>query len=90
MPNIDKPEFWKDPEAVVPVQKPSQGRIVLYRHPGSADGRYPSQTSPAMVQSVDAENPYKCLLFVFGPKGQHMDWCEHGDGPCQWAWPPRI
>jgi len=27
-------------------------------------------------------------LFVFGPKGQHMDdGLKQGDGPCQWNWP---
>ncbi len=29
-------------------------------------------------------------LFVFGPKGQHMDdGLTQGDGPCQWNWPKR-
>jgi hypothetical protein len=70
--------------------KPSQGRIVLYNHPGSADGKYAPTTSPAIVRAVCKDDPYKCELFVLGPKGQHQDWAEYGNGPCQWSWPPRI
>jgi hypothetical protein len=30
-------------------------------------------------------------LFVFGPKGQHMDeGLTQGDGPCQWNWPKMV
>lgn len=68
---------------------PTQGRIVIYHHPGSADGKYPPQTSPAIIQQVDQIDPNRCLLFVFGPKGQHMDWSDYGEGPCQWSWPTR-
>lgn len=30
--------------------KPSIGRIVIYNHPGSADGKYPPTQSPAIIQ----------------------------------------
>ena len=74
---------------IVGSQKPSQGRIVIYHHPGSADGKYPPTTSPAIIQSVQADG--SCTLFVFGPKGQHMDsGLVEGTGPCQWSWPPRV
>lgn len=70
-------------------QKPSKGRIVLYNHPGSADGTYPPTQSPAIIQDVAADGSVR--LFVFGPKGQHMDdGLVQGDGPCQWNWPPRV
>lgn len=70
-------------------QSPSQGRIVIYQHPGSADGKYAAQTSPAIIQSVNPDGT--CRLFVFGPKGQHMDdYLQYGTGPCQWHWPPRT
>ena len=70
-------------------QKPSIGRIVIYNHPGSADGKYPPQQSPAIIQNVAEDGT--CRLFVFGPKGQHMDdGLKQGDGPCQWNWPPRV
>lgn len=69
--------------------KPSIGRIVIYQHPGSADGKFPPQKSPAIIQAVlDEEGT--CRLFVFGPKGQHMDECKQGNGPCEWSWPERI
>jgi hypothetical protein len=69
--------------------KPSIGRIVIYTHPGSADGKYPSQKSPAIIQHVAEDGSVR--LFVFGPKGQHMDeGLTQGDGPCQWNWPERV
>ena len=36
-------------------QKPSIGRIVVYNHPGSADGKYPPTQSPAIIQNVAAD-----------------------------------
>lgn len=69
-------------------QKPSIGRIVVYNHPGSADGTYPPTQSPAIIQQVMDDG--KCRLFIFGSKGQHMDVHAQGDGPCQWNWPPRV
>jgi hypothetical protein len=76
-------------------QKPSVGRIVLYHHPGSADGKYPPTISPAIVQKV-YDNPLDpgpdpVDLWVFGPKGLHKDGpLYYGEGPCQWSWPPRV
>lgn len=71
------------------AQKPSIGRIVIYNHPGSADGKYPPTQSPAIIQHVADDGT--CRLFVFGPKGQHMDeGLTQGNGPCQWNWPPRV
>lgn len=77
--------------------KPTIGRIVIYHHPGSADGRYAPQVSPAIIREVkeitppDTTHPqYECQLFVFGPKGQHQDWATEGTGPCQWSWPERV
>jgi hypothetical protein len=72
-----------------PPQKASIGRIVLYHHPGSADGKYPPAVSPAIVQHVADDGSVR--LFVFGPKGQHMDdGLVYGTGPCQWSWPERV
>lgn len=74
--------------------KPSIGRIVHYHHPGSADGKYPPQLSPAIIREVDTsaegEAKGRVQIFVFGPKGQHQDWADFGTGPCQWSWPPRV
>lgn len=69
--------------------KPSIGRIVIYNHPGSADGKYPPTQSPAIIQSVAADG--SVTLWVFGPKGIHCySGLKEGDGPCQWIWPPRV
>lgn len=69
------------------VQVPDMGRMVRYNHPGSADGKFPARQSPAMIQEVLSSDGL-CRLFVFGPKGQHMDEVSYGDGPSQWSWPP--
>lgn len=70
-------------------QKPSIGRVVLYHHPGSADGKYPPMVSPAIVQKVHSDD---CVdLWVFGSKGFHKnDSTLRGYGPSQWNWPPRV
>jgi hypothetical protein len=67
------------------MMKVKQGDIVLYNHPGSACGKYPPTKSPAIVQHVFENGSVR--LFVFGPKGQHMDdHIQFGSGPCQWEW----
>ena len=69
--------------------KATIGRIVIYHHPGSADGKYPPQDSPAIVQHANEDG--SCRLFVFGPKGIHADdGLTEGQGPCQWSWPERT
>lgn len=81
--------------------KPTIGRIVIYHHPGSADGKYPATDSPAIIRAVKILEHYdskegkpfnqtECQLFVFGPKGQHQDWATEGTGPSQWSWPERV
>jgi hypothetical protein len=62
------------------MPKPSIGRIVIYNHPGSADGKFPPKQSPAgrdVVFSV-----YGGLFFNHN--------VEEGDGLGQWHWPPRV
>lgn len=66
-------------------KKVVMGQVVRYKHPGSLDGTFLPRYSPAMVQEVLDEATGRCRLFVFGPKGQHMDDVECGDGPCQWS-----
>ncbi len=72
--------------------KPTVGRIVLYNHPGSADGTHPPCQSPAIVQSViEHDGETYVNLWVFGPHGFHKnDGTLQGDGPCQWNWPQRV
>lgn len=67
------------------MRKVKLGDIVLYNHPGSACGKYLPTQSPAIVQHVFENDSVR--LFVFGPKGQHMDDnITFGNGPCQWEW----
>jgi hypothetical protein len=70
--------------------KPSIGRIVVYNHPGSADGRFPPKQSPAVVQLVNEDGTVE--LFVMSVYGglffNHN--VEQGDGPSQWQWPLRL
>ena len=74
--------------------KPSMGRVVIYNHPGSADGKYPPQQSPAIIMNVHVIEPGVTVvdLFVmsntggiFFPKN-----LLQGDGPTQWNWPVRV
>lgn len=70
--------------------KPSIGRIVIYNHPGSADGKYPPKQSPAVVQVVNADESVD--LFVMSVTGGIFfgKSITQGDGPSQWNWPPRV
>lgn len=74
---------------------PTIGRIVLYNHPGSADGLYKPSQSPAIVQAVNRDGTLK--LWVFGPLGfQIMPSIPAGGpdvdtpSPSTWIWPPRV
>ena len=79
-------------------QKPSMGRVVIYNHPGSADGKYPPTKSPAIVQRVCVDSPndenpeQKVDLFVMSNTGGifFAKGISEGDGPCTWNWPPRV
>lgn len=80
-------------------QRPSIGRIVVYNHPGSADGKYPPMQSPAIIQKVYiAQSPKdgaQCDhvdLFVMSNTGGifFAKTIEQGDGPSEWNWPPRV
>jgi hypothetical protein len=71
-------------------QRPSIGRIVVYNHPGSADGKFGRVQSPAIIQKVNEDG--SCQLFVMSTsKGLWFsDNISQGDGPSQWNWPTRI
>src|SRR5260370_240342 len=46
---------------------PSIGRIVVYNHPGSADGKFAPKQSPAMVQKVNDDGTVEMIVFsVYG------------------------
>jgi len=75
-------------------QKPSIGRIVVYNHPGSADGKYPPMQSPAVVQKakVFGDDVSTCDLFVMSVTGGifFAKDIAQGDGPSTWNWPARV
>jgi hypothetical protein len=88
----------QEKETANELQKPSMGRIVIYNHPGSADGKYPPMKSPAIIQAIclehpgDTDNEYKVDLFVmsngngtFFAKG-----IEYGYEGSHWNWPPIV
>ena len=70
--------------------KPSMGRVVIYNHSGSADGKYLPSKSPAIVQGVDEDS--KCDLFVMSNTGGifFAKKCSEGEEGSQWNWPPRA
>jgi len=70
--------------------QPSIGRIVVYNHPGSADGKFPPKQSPAVVQRVNEDGTVELFIMsVYGGLFFNHN-VTQGDGPCQWNWPPRI
>ena len=71
-------------------QKPSICRMVVYHHPGSADGKFPPKDSPAVVQRVNEDGTVElCVLSVYGGLFFNHGVAE-GDGPGCWSWPPRV
>lgn len=73
--------------------KPSIGRTVLYRHSGSADGKYPPMYSPAIVQKVNEDGSCNLVVFansdgIFFPK--HVTESHEDEIRTGWMWPPRV
>jgi len=72
------------------VQNPSIGRVVIYNHPGSADGKFGRMQSPAIIQRVNDDGSVElCTFSVYG--GFFFSHSvSQGDGPSQWNWPVRV
>ena len=71
-------------------QKPSIGRIVVYNHPGSADGKFAALQSPGIVQAVNEDGTIKMIVFsVYGGLFFNQNVAQ-GTGPGQWNWPERV
>ena len=81
-------------------KKPSIGRIVIYNHPGSADGLHGRKQSPAIVQKVNEDGTLELVVFsVYGGIFFNHDVQEVGlnassyDGShrdSRWEWPALI
>lgn len=71
-------------------QKPSIGRIMIYNHPGSADGKFKPLKSPALVQAVNEDGTVECVVFsIYGGLFFNHN-VAVGEGPGQCNWPPRV
>lgn len=72
--------------------KPSIGRIVVYNHAGSADGKWAPAQSPAIVQRVSDDG--ECDLFVMSVTGgiffAKAVAEQVGDEGTSWKWPERV
>lgn len=69
---------------------PSIGRIVIYNHPGSADGKFLPKKSPAMIQAVNPDGTVEMVVFsVYGGLFFNHN-VVHGDDLGQWNWPERV
>ncbi len=70
------------------------GRVVIYTHRGSADGKFPPLKSPAIIQAVhvNEEDEVVCDLFVMSNTGGifFAKDVKHGDNPGDWEWPKKI
>lgn len=73
-------------------QKPSIGRMVHYRGPGTANGQFEPTTYPAVITAVHPEN--RCDLFVMTKVGmmnlQNISHSESPEEASRWSWPPRV
>ena len=74
--------------------KPSIGRIVIYNHPGSADGKFPPKQSPAIVQKVNDDGSIEVVVFsVYGGLFFNHNVTESDIAdpkPSTWSWPARV
>lgn len=68
----------------IEIQKPSIGRIVLYRYPSPWGNRI---VYPAIIKSVGEKHISLCAFTDDGPMKFGM--VTQGDGPGQWSWPER-
>ena len=74
-------------------QKPSIGRVVIYNHPGSADGLHKPQQSPALVQKVNEDGTLEIVVFsVFGGLffNHNIKQATDEDKASKWSWPERV
>jgi len=74
--------------------KPSIGRVVVYNHPGSADGKFPPKQSPAIVQKVNEDGSIEMVVFsVYGGLFFNHDVAYspiETPAPSTWSWPARV
>lgn len=60
------------------------GDIVLYNHPGSADGKFPPKQSPAIVQKVNEDGSLEMVVFsTYGGLFFNHN-VQEGFGPSSW------
>ncbi len=74
-------------------QKPSIGRIVIYNHPGSADGLHKPKQSPAIVQKVNEDGTLEMVVFsVYGGLffNHNVPEASYDMAPSTWQWPARV
>lgn len=74
------------PEKPTPVQKPSIGRIVMYR---AMDLSGAVRVVPAIITEVDAET-HRVKLVPFGLDHSSLYLAHHGSREMQWSWPERA
>lgn len=69
---------------------PTISGIVIYNHPGNADGKFAPKQSPAMVQKVNEDGTVEMIVFsVYG--GIFLNRAvSQGDGPSHWNWAARV
>jgi len=76
------------------MPKPSICRIVVYNHPGSADGKFPPKRSPALIQAVNPDGTVEMVVFsVYGGLFFNHNVAEsptEAPQPSTWSWPARV
>ncbi len=72
--------------------KPTIGRTVHYRGPGTSNGQFQPKTYPAIITTVHTDT---CVnLFVMTDVGHmNINDCQFSEEPSEpscWTWPPRA
>jgi hypothetical protein len=76
--------------AMTAAQRPSIGRIVLYRPAEHDPGHNDTLQVPAVITRVFSETCVNLQVLNDGPTNFWKTSVLRGDGPMTWNWPPRI
>jgi len=62
--------------------------VVVFNHPGSADGLHPRKQSPAIIQKVNDDGTVELVVFsVYGGLFFNHNVKHGASAPSCWCWP---
>jgi hypothetical protein len=73
------------------IQKPTIGRVVLYRSYGTPNGEYKPEPRAATITQVSDSDPTVVGLCIMNPTGLFFNQrVNYGTREGQWQYPPRT